>query len=66
MAGVLTGSGDGQEVWVGDLADGGALVETSLPLRAGERLVLSIEGWPPVAVVVRWTDGNRAGLAFER
>lgn len=66
MPGVLTGPGDDQEVWVGDLADGGATVETLLPLRIGERLTLSIEGWPPVSVVVCWTQGNRAGLAFDR
>jgi len=66
LSGTLSGSGESDAVWVGDLADGGAMVETALPLEVGERLTLSIDGWPPVAVVVRWTDGDRAGLAFDR
>lgn len=66
LSGTLTGSSRSVEIWVSDLADGGAMIETSLPLDAGERLTLSIEGWPPVPVVVRWSNGNRAGLSFER
>lgn len=66
MTGLLSGSGCDEEVVVANLSGGGAMIETRLPLRVGERFDLSIDGWGSVPVVVRWAGDGRAGLEFQR
>ena len=66
LTGLLATSGCDDEVSVVNLSGGGALIETALALRVGDRSVLSIEGWGSVPVVVRWVAGDRVGVAFDR
>ena len=66
MTGLLSGGGWKEEVSVVNLSGGGAMVETRLPLRLGERFDLTINGWGTVPVVVRWVSNDHAGLEFER
>jgi PilZ domain-containing protein len=47
-----------------DLANEGCGVLCPVSLLVGERLELSACGPGRIAAVVRWTDGPRAGLAF--
>jgi chemotaxis receptor (MCP) glutamine deamidase CheD len=66
LTGLLSAGGCDDEVSVVNLSGGGAMLETALALRVGDRSILSIEGWGSVPVVVRWVDGHRAGVAFDR
>lgn len=66
LTGLLSAGGCDDEVSVVNLSGSGAMLETALELRVGDRSVLSIEGWGSVPVVVRWVDGHRAGVAFDR
>ena len=66
MTGLLSTCGCDEEVSVVNLSSGGALIESALPLCAGERAFLTIDGWGSVPVVVRWAAGRRIGVAFER
>jgi len=54
------------EAQVLDLSTHGAMVETSVPLRPGERFVLRVDGWPDTPTEVRWAAGGRSGLLFGR
>lgn len=66
LTGRLSMSGCEDEVSVINLSGGGAMIESALGLRVGERSVLAIDGWGSVPVVVRWVAGRRVGIAFER
>jgi hypothetical protein len=59
--------GDGSMITltVVDLANEGCGVLCPVSLLVGERLELSACGPAKIAAVVRWTDGARAGLAFD-
>jgi len=48
-----------------DLANEGCGVISPVSLLVGERLELAAAGTRKIAAVVRWTDGARAGLAFD-
>lgn len=51
-------------VAVRNLSDGGARIETRVPLVAHEQIVLTLDGFRPAPAVVRWVQGCAAGLAF--
>lgn len=43
----------------------GAMIAMPSPPSAGTQLVIAINGGEPVFATVRWSDGERAGLALE-
>jgi hypothetical protein len=51
-------------VTVKNLSDGGARIETRIPLVMHEQIVLTLDGFRPARAVVRWVRGNVAGIAF--
>lgn len=51
-------------VTVRNLSDGGARIETRVPLVAHEQIVLTLDGFRPAPAIVRWVQGCRAGIAF--
>ena len=52
-------------VTVRDIAQGGAKIEAPFVLSPEDRIVIAPEGFRPISGVVRWANGNVAGLAFE-
>ena len=54
--------------WVNtrDISQGGVKIESDQPLDAGAEVVLSLEGFRPVAGVVRWYQEGFAGIAFNQ
>ena len=48
-----------------DIAQGGAKIETSLPLEPEQKVTITPEGLRAIAAVVRWTRGTTTGIAFE-
>jgi hypothetical protein len=51
-------------VTVHNLSDGGAMIETRVPLVAHEQVVLTLDGFRPAPANVRWVQDVTAGLAF--
>lgn len=51
-------------VIVRNLSDGGARIDTRIPLVVHEQVVLALDGFRPVEAEVRWVDGGAAGLVF--
>ncbi|HEY0115781.1 MAG TPA: PilZ domain-containing protein [Allosphingosinicella sp.] len=51
-------------VTVRNLSDGGARIETRVPLVVHEQIVLTLDGFRPAPGIVRWVQGNVAGVAF--
>jgi len=51
-------------VRVHNLSDGGARIETGLPLVVHEQVVLTLDGFRPAPAIVRWVQGQVAGIAF--
>lgn len=47
-----------------DLSQGGAKVETDLPVEVGQGVEIDIDGIGVVAAHVRWARGERVGLVF--
>ena len=47
-----------------DISQGGAKIDVPFPLVPEERIMLTIDGMPPVQGVVRWSQHNVAGIAF--
>ena len=47
-----------------NLSDGGARIDTRLPLVVHEQVVLHPDGFRPIEAEVRWVDGGAVGLAF--
>lgn len=47
-----------------NISQGGLSVETAGPLTVGAEVTVSLPGLPPQGAVVRWTDGQRYGIAF--
>ena len=48
-----------------DMSQGGAKIEAPFALTPDEQIVVAPEGLRPLASVVRWANGNVAGIAFE-
>jgi hypothetical protein len=51
-------------VTVRNLSDGGACVETRVPLVVHEQIVVTLDGFRPAPAIVRWVQGNVAGVSF--
>jgi hypothetical protein len=51
-------------VSVKNLSDGGARIETRVPLVTHEQIVLTLDGFRPAPAIVRWVRGTVAGIAF--
>lgn len=49
-----------------DVSQGGAKVESDLPIEIDESVILQIDGLAPRAARVRWTHDGRVGLEFLR
>ena len=47
-----------------NISQGGAKVRTADPLEEGQKLVLLIDGLPPLTGRVRWNRGEEVGMAF--
>lgn len=56
---------DGTElVTTRDISQGGAKIDVPFALPAEQRVVLTLDGLPPLEGIVRWSRGNVAGIAF--
>ena len=51
-------------VTVRNISDGGARIETRVPLVGHEQIVLTLDGFRPAPGIVRWVQDNIAGIAF--
>ena len=47
-----------------DLSQGGGRLQTSLPLRPGDQLTITVPGFPAKRAGVRWVRRDQAGIAF--
>jgi PilZ domain len=47
-----------------NISDGGARIETRVPLVVHEQVVLTLDNFRPAPGIVRWVQGNAAGIAF--
>jgi hypothetical protein len=47
-----------------NVSDGGARIETRVPLVGHEQVVLTLDGFRPAPGIVRWVSGRTAGIAF--
>ncbi|HYN45168.1 MAG TPA: PilZ domain-containing protein [Allosphingosinicella sp.] len=47
-----------------DISQGGAKIDVPFALVPEERIVITVEGLPPIPSVVRWSGANVAGIAF--
>jgi len=47
-----------------DISQGGAKIDVPFALVPDERVMLTVDGLPPIQGVVRWTRHNVAGIAF--
>lgn len=47
-----------------DISQGGVKIDMPFPLVAEERVLITIDGLPPIQSVVRWSERNVAGIAF--
>ena len=60
-------SGFTEDVVIRDISEGGCrIASTVLRLRAGDRVVLRTAGLEGLSGMIRWCEGNEAGVAFER
>ena len=48
-----------------DIAQGGAKIETTLPLELDQKVTITPDGLRPIEAVVRWTQGSITGIAFQ-
>ena len=48
-----------------NISQSGGRVSPGDPLEAGEKLILMLNGLPPIAGSVRWSDREHAGIAFD-
>jgi hypothetical protein len=51
-------------VTVRNLSDGGACIETQVPLVVHEQIVVTLDGFRAAPAIVRWVQGRSAGIAF--
>jgi hypothetical protein len=49
-----------------NISQGGVRVEAEAELRLGAHVIVSINGLPPAAGVVKWKDGTSYGIGFNR
>lgn len=61
----LAAGGRKELVTTKNVSDGGACIETILPLATDDQVVLTLDGLRPVAGDVRWVSRNLAGIRFE-
>jgi hypothetical protein len=47
-----------------DISQGGAKIDVPFTLKPEERILVTLEGLPPLPSVVRWSEGHVAGIAF--
>ena len=54
--------------WVStkDISQGGVKLECDQPLEAGRDVVLTLEGFRPVAGVIRWAADGQCGISFNQ
>ena len=62
--GILHHEGGIYDAIIRNISDGGALVETERGFTPGTPVAIDIAGCAVIQAEVRWTQGNRAGLAF--
>jgi hypothetical protein len=48
-----------------NISQGGGRVSPGEPLEAGQKVILTVNGLPPIAGSVRWCDRDHAGIAFD-
>lgn len=66
MAGLRReGATEFERVKIRNLSDGGIMVESSIMLNRGERVVVELQRIGTVVGRVAWTQGSRIGVAFE-
>lgn len=53
-----------ERVVIRNLSDGGARIDTHVPLVPHEQVVLTVDDFRPAGAEVRWAGGGAAGLAF--
>jgi hypothetical protein len=56
--------GRSRPVTTRDVSQGGVKLDVPFPLAVEEKVTVTLEGLRPVEGVVRWSAGNRAGIAF--
>ncbi|WP_380874074.1 hypothetical protein ACFB49_45610 [Sphingomonas sp. DBB INV C78] len=57
-------TGKSHRVALTDLSQGGAKLETKVPLAKDDMLTLAVPGLEPMRAVVRWVRGEAVGIAF--
>ena len=53
------------QVLVKNLSEEGAMIQVEDEIKAGAKLILELPGFDPVKCVVRWTQPNKIGIAFD-
>ncbi len=48
-----------------NISQGGAKIRVAEAFDLGEKLVLTVNGLPPIAASVRWSDHGQTGIAFD-
>lgn len=48
-----------------NISQGGGRVSPGASLEAGQKIILTVNGLPPIAGSVRWCDEDHAGIAFD-
>ncbi|MGY4398060.1 hypothetical protein ACVWZA_003262 [Sphingomonas sp. UYAg733] len=48
-----------------NISQGGAKIRVAEAFELAEKLVLTVNGLPPIAASVRWSDNGQAGIAFD-
>lgn len=62
-----TSTGLRDKGWISDLSAGGCCVTTNgLFVRVGVRVLVRPEGMEGQSGIIRWVEGNRAGIEFDR
>jgi hypothetical protein len=61
---LLESAGGSELVTTRDLSQGGVKIDVPFALVPEQRVTITLDGLRPVAGVVRWSEGNVAGIAF--
>jgi len=64
VQGLLETAAGTEMVTTRDISQGGAKLDVPFPLVADERILVTIDGLPPLQAVVRWSQDHVAGIAF--
>ena len=62
--GKLIDAGRQRVCTVRNISDGGVGIQVDTPPAVGAPVTISLRGLPPTAAMIRWVDGDHAGLAF--